>query len=60
MEAHSGSYGEYGWQRVEKTLLSAPSGSAEAALKYILDDFHSFVKDRNLPDDLTIMVLKRL
>ena len=44
-----------------KSFKEAPYGSAQQVLDYIVKDFYGFIADKdNLPDDLTVMVLKKL
>jgi serine phosphatase RsbU (regulator of sigma subunit) len=50
----------YSIERIEQSLAQAPCGSSQDVLDYLLKDFFSFVTDKNkLPDDLTVIVLKK-
>jgi sigma-B regulation protein RsbU (phosphoserine phosphatase) len=49
----------YGSQRLKAALEHAPAASPDQVLQHIVEDFYSFVGSRELPDDLTAVLLKR-
>ncbi|MCP4137832.1 MAG: SpoIIE family protein phosphatase [bacterium] len=52
---------EYGPERILESFRNASPGSAQEVLNHIMKDFYCFLGDQvALPDDLTIMVLRRL
>ncbi len=60
LEAQSVTGERYNIDWIEQSLSSAPCGTSQDVLDYILNDFFGFVTDKNkLPDDLTVIVLKR-
>lgn len=50
---------EYEVERIIKSLEEAPNTSAKDILDHVLNDFYSFVGNKPLNDDLTVIVLKR-
>ncbi|MCP4129958.1 MAG: SpoIIE family protein phosphatase [bacterium] len=52
---------EYGTARFMESIEKSPPGTAQEVLDFILEEFYSFVEDRDhLPDDLTVMILRKL
>jgi serine phosphatase RsbU (regulator of sigma subunit) len=51
---------EYGWERLIKSLEEAPDDSAQDILAALLDEFYSFVDERAMKDDLTVIVAKKV
>ncbi|MCP4131383.1 MAG: SpoIIE family protein phosphatase [bacterium] len=50
---------QYGVKRISEIFQKAPpDGSSHDVLKYIMEDFHQFVGDEPLMDDLTVLCLK--
>lgn len=50
----------YGIERIEHALSTAPAGTAQEVLDFILEDYFSFVAESSdLSDDLTVIALKK-
>jgi phosphoserine phosphatase RsbU/P len=49
----------FGTQRLIEKLATAPDSNASDILDYIIYNFFSVVKDEDVEDDLTVMVLKK-
>jgi sigma-B regulation protein RsbU (phosphoserine phosphatase) len=50
---------EYGVNSLMKSFSNAPAGTAKEILDHITNDFISFMKDNELADDLTVLVLQK-
>jgi serine phosphatase RsbU (regulator of sigma subunit) len=50
---------EYGIERIKKSVMKAPGGSAKQILDSIMEDFNKFVSGHEISDDLTVVVLKK-
>ncbi|MFW5799762.1 MAG: PP2C family protein-serine/threonine phosphatase, partial [Spirochaetota bacterium] len=51
---------EYGVEGILNALKNAPYTSAQDILSYIMKDFYSFIGRKNLNDDLSIIILRRI
>jgi len=58
-EEKSRSGEQFGMDRLVAALADAPSGSAQEALDSVLHRFHDFVGNKELRDDLTVIVLRK-
>jgi serine phosphatase RsbU (regulator of sigma subunit) len=50
----------YGYERLKQSLEEAPDSSAHEILDYLLERFFSFLNEKEIEDDFTIIIVKKL
>jgi sigma-B regulation protein RsbU (phosphoserine phosphatase) len=58
-ESRNAEQKEYGIEGIKKSIKNARFGTAKQVLDSILNDFHTFIGDQVIHDDLTIIALMR-
>ncbi|MBN2159378.1 MAG: SpoIIE family protein phosphatase [Spirochaetes bacterium] len=51
---------EYGLARLKASLKNAPDGTAQQVMDHIVKDFYKFIGLKELADDLTVIVIKKM
>jgi serine phosphatase RsbU (regulator of sigma subunit) len=50
----------YGYERLMRSLKEAPDGTAQEILDYLLERFYSFLNEKEIEDDFTVILIKKL
>ncbi len=59
-ESHDLKKSRYGYERLKQSLEEAPDAGAQEILDYILHRFYSFLNEKEIEDDFTTILIKRL
>ena len=49
----------YGYTRLMQSLKEAPDGTAQEILDYLLETFYSFLNEKEIEDDFTVILIKK-